>query len=396
VAEAAARMGLVTASRHHRWWAVPVVAAALLVLVAVSIAAVLPSSWFAEKQNERLGLAQPAPFARVPAAAQPVANLIRIGDLGDEAQQFEPSADFMLVTVMAPEQSLLSWIVGRNHAAIEFLTAEDKFGFQTPTQRRTLDLASMRTSEQVAQFVALQRLGFDVGLVQGEVLIEDMVCLEADPDDANTCSRWSPSDSVLDPGDRILSVDGADVATVDDLTAALDGRGPGDVVSMQIRRPEAGELEVDVELTASPDDPERTIVGFFPFDTTRVELPFEMSIDPRSIGGPSAGLAFTLTIIDELTEGELTGGTDVAVTGTIRLDGTVGAIGGLRQKASAVAQMGVELFLVPASQSPDDIEAARVAAGDGLEIVPVATLDEALAVLAERGGSEIPPAPAAG
>ena len=109
----------------------------------------------------------------------------------------------------------------------------------------------------------------------------------------------------------------------------------------------------------------------------------------RSIGGPSAGLAFTLTLIDELTPGELTGGQDVAVTGTIELDGTVGPIGGLRQKASAVAQAGVEYFLVPTAQGEDDIAAAREAGGDDLTIVPVATLDEALAALEELGGTPI-------
>ena len=83
---------------------------------------------------------------------------------------------------MSPEQSLLSWLVGRNEPAIEFLTAEDVNGFRTPTQRRTLDLASMRTSEQVAQYVALKRIGYDVSIVPGDVLIEDMVCLEPSED----------------------------------------------------------------------------------------------------------------------------------------------------------------------------------------------------------------------
>ena len=75
-----------------------------------------------------------------------------------------------------------------------------------------------------------------------------------------------------------------------------------------------------------------------------------MSIDTGRIGGPSAGLAFTLALIDELTEGELTGGRNVAVTGTINLDGSVGPIGGLSQKVNAVLQHDVEVFLVPASQ----------------------------------------------
>jgi PDZ domain-containing protein len=170
----------------------------------------------------------------------------------------------------------------------------------------------------------------------------------------------------------------------------LEGKSPGDVVSMRIERPDVGELDVEVELTAAPDEPERTIVGFYPFDTSTVDLPFELSIDTQSIGGPSAGLAFTLTLIDELTDGELTGGGDVAVTGTIQLDGSVGPIGGLRQKASAVSQAGVDVFIVPAAQGEKDIAAAREAVGDGVEIMPVATLDEALAALASIGGDPIP------
>ena len=131
-------------------------------------------------------------------------------------------------------------------------------------------------------------------------------------------------------------------------------------------------------------------VGFYPFDTATVELPFELSIDTQSIGGPSAGLAFTLTLIDELTRGELTPPGGVAVTGTMALDGAVGPIGGLRQKASAVAQTGVATFIVPAAQGDDDIAAAEKAAGGDLDIIPVSTLDEALAALKELGGDPLP------
>jgi PDZ domain-containing protein len=151
-------------------------------------------------------------------------------------------------------------------------------------------------------------------------------------------------------------------------------------------------MTVQVELTASPDDPDRAIVGIVPFDTASVQLPFEINIDTGSIGGPSAGLAFTLTLIDELSAGDLTGGSDVAVTGEIKLDGTVGAIGGLAQKVSAVRQVGVKYFLVPTAQGPEQLERARQIAGDDLEIIPVATLDEALAALQALGGDPLPTA----
>jgi PDZ domain-containing protein len=387
--EAAARAGLQVPKRAHAWWAITLTALSLVLLSAIALASILPSGWFAKKENARLGVKQPAEYARAPATAQPVADLVRVGDLGDKATQYPPKGDIYFVTVMSPPQSLLSWLVGRREPAIQFLTAEDVNGVRTPTQRRTLDLASMRTSEQVAQYVALKKIGFDVSIVPGDVLIEDMVCLEP-ADDGNSCVTWAPSDKVLDPGDQILAVDGKPVETVDDLSAILKNRKPGDVVSMKIKRPGVGEQTVDVPLTSSPDDPSRTIVGFYPFDTATVKLPFELSIDTQSIGGPSAGLAFTLTLIDELTPGELTPPGGVAVTGTMALDGTVGPIGGLRQKASAVAQTGVDTFIVPAAQGEEDIATAEKSAGGNLKIIPVSTLDEALAALEKLGGDPLP------
>ena len=393
-AEAAQRAGLRLASPRQRWWTFPLVAVVMTFLLAIALASVLPSSLVAEKENQRLGVAQPAPFARTPASAQPVVDRIHFGDLGDVAQQYPPDGEIFFVTVTEPSQSVLSWLLGRDQPAVQFLTREEKYGVQTPQQRRVFALESMRSSEQVAQFVALQRVGYDVTLVDGDVLIEAMVCLVPN-EEGTECEEWAPSDDVLDPGDRLVEVEGQAIEGVEDLGQILRDKQPGDVVTMQVERPGTDRvLDVDVELTVSPDDPDRTIVGFFPFDTRRVELPFELDIDTGSIGGPSAGLAFTLTLIDELTPGELTGGQRVAVTGTIELDGTVGAIGGLRQKASAVAQTGVDVFIVPAAQSEDDIAAARESGGEGLRIITVETLEDAIRVLGELGGDPIPPPPA--
>lgn len=394
--EAAARVGLRLPSRRHRWWSIPLSAVGAAVLAAILLASVVPAGWVASKHVPQHDGEEATPYARTPASAQPVDDRIRFGDMGDIAVQYPPTGDIYFVTVTEPEQSLLSWFLGRDEPAVEFLTTEEKFGVQTPEQRRTFALEFMRTSEQVAQFVALQRVGYDVGVVEGDVLIEGMVCLEGN-DDGTECVRWSPSDEVLDPGDKILTVAGEAIDGVEDLGRLLAGYEPGDTVPMTIERPRADggtdRLDVDVELTASPDDAERTIVGFYPFDTRRVVLPFQLDIDTGTIGGPSAGLAFTLTLIDELTPGELTGGRRIAVTGTIELDGTVGPIGGLRQKASAVAQTGVDVFLVPAAQSERDLEAARAAGGDDLEIIPVATLEEAIAAMEALGGDPIPPPP---
>ena len=133
-----------------------------------------------------------------------------------------------------------------------------------------------------------------------------------------------------------------------------------------------------------------TIIGIIPADTRTVQLPFDVAISTADIGGPSAGLAFTLGLLDDLTEGNLMGRGRVAATGTMSPDETVGAIGALRQKAVAARDAGVTLFLVPSGQSAEELSAARSAAGRGVTIVPVATLQEALKALAANGGDPLP------
>jgi PDZ domain-containing protein len=113
------------------------------------------------------------------------------------------------------------------------------------------------------------------------------------------------------------------------------------------------------------------------------EFPFEVEIDTGDVGGPSAGLAFTLALIDDLTPGDLTGGSAVAVTGTISGDGTVGPVGGTGQKAAAVRSAGFDLFLVPTA----DYDDAVAHAGGDLSVVSVDSIDEALAALGEHGGN---------
>ena len=92
------------------------------------------------------------------------------------------------------------------------------------------------------------------------------------------------------------------------------------------------------------------------------------------VGGPSAGSMFALGIIDELTPGDLTGGKDIAGTGTIALDGTVGPIGGITQKMAGARADGSGYFLAPASNCGDVVGHVP----DGLEVYAVSTLHEAV------------------
>ena len=118
---------------------------------------------------------------------------------------------------------------------------------------------------------------------------------------------------------------------------------------------------------------------------SRAKLPFRIGIDPGDVSGPSGGLAFTLTIIDDLTPGDLTGGRKVAVTGEIDTEGHVGEVGGVAQKAVAARAAGAKVMLVPVRE----VREARSRAGS-MKVIGVRTLDEALAALARNGGSPIP------
>jgi PDZ domain-containing protein len=395
-------------STRHRLWAVPLSIVAVLLLATVAIAALVPASVVARKDvpdpdEPGQTVARATLYARTPRSATPVDDRVSFQGLeGVTEVDQDRTGDIYFVTISNPTQSVLSWWAAGGDSCgpagacsalpeIDFYTYQELYGTRTRTQERGISLQMMRTSGQVAQYVALRALGFDDATINpGNVVVAELVCLE--PAEDGSCTREAPAAQVLEPGDTLLRIDGVPLDTVDDLVAQLAGKQPGDTVSLDIERfGEGGERTVEVELTSSPEDPSRTIVGFIPFDTASVDLPFEIDIDTDRIGGPSAGLAFTLTLIDELSPGDLTGGADVAVTGTIELDGRVGAIGGLPQKASAVRQAGVHHFLVPAAQSETDLARAREIAGDDVEIIPVATLDEALAALQRLGGDPLEP-----
>ena len=335
---------------------------------------------------------EPVQFALVPADAQPVAPRLTIHG----ASTYPTSDQVYFVTITQPEISILDWWIIRDSDATRFMSYRDKYGDQTPQQVVQSGQRQMRSAKDNAMYVAFKAAGLDVELQPGEVIIDFLLCLEAN--EAGTeCTKFSPADDVLDPGDVITKVDGQAVETIEDLGPILKNIEPGGTVEVEFTRkgePMTGQITT---ILAPGEDPPRTIIGFRPIDTTTVKLPegIDVNIDTDQIGGPSAGLAFTLTLIDQLTKGNLLGGQKVAVTGTIELDGQVGAIGGLAAKAAAVAQVGVKYFLVPTSQGmdgPDGILQARKAVGDDVEIIPVATLDEALAALQRLGGDPLQPA----
>jgi PDZ domain-containing protein len=158
---------------------------------------------------------------------------------------------------------------------------------------------------------------------------------------------------------------------------------PGQVVTLHLHRGSKA-LTVHVKTIADPLTKGRAIVGFTPDQAADIHLPLNVSIDAGNVGGPSAGLAFTLELLAELGH-DPTHGYKVAATGQIELNGAVTAIGGVKQKTFGVRDAGADVFLVPVDGG--NAATAKQYAGS-LKIIPVTSVSQAIRALAK-----LPPKP---
>jgi PDZ domain-containing protein len=329
-------------------------------------------------------------YAIVPGDTFAAEDRVRVS----RVESFDADGEILFVTVSIPRVTWLNRLLLRDvdPTTVDLLTAKELLGDRSPDEERQANLQLMGDSKRLATYVALRRLGYTVTVGGGGVVIDEIVCEERSAD-GRSCVRQAPAAAVLAPGDLIVGVGDTPVHLVSDLSSALAGKAPGEVVEVLIKGVTSGApvgptRTVPVTLTGTP---ERAILGIrpkpLPPDDVTFSFPVEVGISSGQVGGPSAGLSFTLAIIDRLTPGELTGGATVAATGEIEPGGTVGEIGGVAQKTKAVLRSGASVFFVPASQVA---EAEAVAAGTSLEVIGVRTLDDALSALAARGGSPLP------
>lgn len=314
-----------------------------------------------------------AAFVRLPYYALSPGQATGTVELVEVPGEFrnEGDGDVLFLTVSVRRVTALGALAGWLDPDVSIVPEEEVLGSRTPEENRTFNRQLMDISKDVAIYVALGELGYDVPVSGGGALVREVV-----PD--------APAAEVLSPGDVIVAAGGEPVVFSDDLRAATVGLQPGDLLELDVVREDGREDDVVVELTAREDG--SPLIGVAAVTSTPIEFdfPVDVQIDSGTVGGPSAGLAFTLSVLDVLTPGELTGGETVAVTGTMGVDGAVGPVGGVEQKAAAAREAGATLLLVPESEVQD----ARDHAGD-LEVQGVASLDEALQALDSVGGNAL-------
>jgi Lon-like protease len=355
-------------ARHTiRWWGI---AAFVLSLVAPAVIG-FRAVHFIPPEGKSI--------AFLPGDASTATGRISTGSL----QAYRPEGDVLFVTVSQLPLTDLTLELAEQERAVDFATRKEVYGDRTAKQSEVEDRRVMSYSKDFASYVALKRLGYDVKVSDGGVVVRSIGC-EKYAADEKTCEVEVPAAQFLKPQDLITAVNGAPVNTSEELTMALSSKKRGDTVDITIDR--AGtKLVASVALVSTED---RAIIGFIPDpsppDTIKFTIPKGVSIDSGDVGGPSAGLAFTLALLEELTPGSLTGGVKVAATGTMSPSGVVGLIGELKLKTVAVKRAGAKVFLVPEAQKA---EAEAEAAGSDLKVVGVRTLDDAIKALAELGGN---------
>ena len=196
-----------------------------------------------------------------------------------------------------------------------------------------------------------------------------------------------PSHGKLKPRDHIEALDGKQIKTAADVFAALGAVKPHDKVAVTVRRGDTTHV-VNVTTRPAADNPKQAQLGVFVGSGFRFPFQVHVGIDQRIIG-PSAGLMIALSVYDRLTPGSLTGGHNVAGTGTIAVDGKVGPIGGIRQKIVGARNSGATLFFVP----PANCAEATPSPTSGIRLVRADTLQSAVRSLqtyAKNPQAELP------
>jgi len=273
---------------------------------------------------------------------------------------YPPDGELLMLTVVSQDVNVFEALIAGIDPNIDLVpkTAIRRAG-ESDEDYRNRVLQQMEDSNFRSIFVALDYLGFE--MVPTEVVINEFV-------------EGVPAESVLELGDTIIAVNGVAVAQVDDIRQVTEGMSVGDTLKITVDRGGI-EVDVDVELAEREDEPGVPMIGVVLGELT--EPPFPLSIQAGDVGGPSAGMMHTLAIIDTLTEGELTKGHVIAGTGTIRVDGTVGDIGGIRQKVVGAEAAGATYILVPQGNYDRALTAQR----STIEIVPIATINDAIEFL---------------
>lgn len=299
-------------------------------------------------------------FEYLPGPAPDVQDLVKV-----TGTRTYSSEGRMFITTVSVDLNVTfaEWVVSTFDDQKTVVSREQVTGGQSLEQLQKEQRAEMQDSNRQAEAVALAALGFGKPEGDGAKVVATL--------------QGSPAEGILEKGDIIEAVDGEHIATTCDVGRIISGHEVGDEVVVRVERGKQ-KRQFSIGTVADPNDPNSPIIGV---SMQNVNYHFKPGVtidfDPGNIAGPSAGLMFALSIYDQLTPEDLTGGQAIAGTGTIECDGGVGPIGGVEEKVAGAERAGAEIFLAPTI----NFAAAQKVAGDDIKVVEVSTFDDAVTYL---------------
>ncbi len=266
---------------------------------------------------------------------------------------------YMTTVNLDPQVTFSEWIGASFSPEVAIVDKSSVLGDLSLDEQIEQQQAEMQSSKQHAREVVFAALGLGKPTGDGARVLATIDGL--------------PADGVLREGDVILEVNGGPVETTCEVGRLIDQSDVGETISIKVRRGRETHT-FELEAAANPDDPGSPFIGVSMEDVNyRFDPGASVRFETGKIAGPSAGLMMSLALYDKLTPDDLTGGRQIAGTGTIACDGGVGPIGGIQQKVAGAEERGAVVFLAPESNAAD----ARAVA-DEIEVVAISTFDEAL------------------
>lgn len=285
--------------------------------------------------------------------------------LGDrvsiEGKMRDEDGQFYMVTVAQQETNLWTFIYALFNPHFDLRPVSGVIPPGMSIEEYNIIMQSwMQDSKYLAQVIALQEAGYDVTIASDGVEIREII-------------PGSPAEGLLMPGDVIKLVEGEPVFLAEEVVNLIQARDIGETASLTVKRGEEL-LTLEVNTTYHLDQPEKAALRIY-VSTLNWQplLPMEISIETGPVIGPSAGIMFVLEIMDRLVSENLTAGHNIAGTGAISLDGTIGGIGGVKQKVLAAERAGIDYFITPAANYPEATRAAR-----NIEVISVSKLTDIL------------------
>lgn len=279
---------------------------------------------------------------------------------------YPPSGNLNLTTVSVTDHLTLVGMLGQWAASDRQVVPRSAVYTPglTDAQVQEKNAEDFTTSEINAESAAVAELGLPAVAAVADVV------------------AGSAADGKLKAGDRIAAINGMAVADPETVNNMLQATRPGDTVTVAFTRDGAAQ---DVTLTLGPAaDSPRGVLGVM---LARLPKDGAVTVDLGGVGGPSAGLMFSLGIVDVLTPGDLTGGRFIAGTGAITADGVVQNIGGIQFKMAAARTAGATVFVLPVGECATALPAVP----PGLQLVKAATLHDAVSALNDLNAGRTPP-----